>query len=50
MDHHLDRFESGQTTAEYAIMLTVISVGIITVLALLDSALATLLMSASAAL
>ena len=50
MDHDLDRFESGQTTAEYAIMLTVISVGIITVLALLDSALATLLTSVSAAL
>jgi Flp pilus assembly pilin Flp len=42
--------ESGQTTAEYAVMMTVISVGIITALSVMSGTVATLLTSAAAAL
>jgi len=42
--------ESGQTSAEYAVMMTVISVGIITALSVMSGAVATLVTSAATAL
>lgn len=49
-DNRPDTGESGQTTAEYAVMMTVISVGIITALSVMSGTVATLLTSAAAAL
>jgi Flp pilus assembly pilin Flp len=42
--------ESGQTSAEYAVMMTVISVGIITALSVMSGTVATLVTSAATAL